>query len=414
MMLTSQTVVKYSDGYYSMFDEFCFKAKNLYNATLYKIRQNYFEEKPPMNYNDTDKALKTEKSIDYAGMPMASSAQWTVKNVFQDWDSFWGSIKTYSQTPEKFTGKPEMPKYLHKTKGRAVVYLTNQNVKIKDGILNFPKCFNGFTIPLEIEGTIKQVRIVPKNRHYVVEVIYEIPGTPLKEENFRYLGADVGIDNFVTVVSNDGAQPAIINGKGLKSLNKRWNKRISHLREVETAMNGIEVTTKTGKAKVSKQTNQQITLTNKRNNQVKDFCHKASKKVADIALERGCNTIIIGKNDGWKQEPKMGKKANQSFVQIPHSVFINMLEYKCQKHGLNFIAANEAHTSKTSWLDDEAPEHQEKYLGSRIKRGLFKSAAGTFINADVNGALQIVRKVFPKAKANGIWACGKPVRVNVV
>jgi len=136
--------------------------------------------------------------------------------------------------------------------------------------------------------------------------------------------------------------------------------------------------------------------------------------IVGFALERGCNTIVVGKNDGWKQGPEMGRKTNQSFVQLPHSVFINMLEYKCKKSGLNFISTEEGHTSKTSWLDDETPKHHETYQGKRIKRGLFKSADGTIINADVNGALQIVRKVFPKAKADGVWACGQPVRVNVV
>jgi len=225
---------------------------------------------------------------------------------------------------------------------------------------------------------------------------------------------DLGIDNFAAVVSNEGSEPVLINGRGLKSLNKHWNKRISHFREVETAMNGYEVNTKTGKVKVSNQTKQQTILTNKRNNQVKDFCHKASKKVIDLALQRECNTVIVGKNDGWKQETKMSKKVNQSFVQIPHATFINMIEYKCQKYGLNLFLTNESHTSKTSWIDDEIPEHQEHYLGTRIKRGLFKSANSSMINADVNGALQIIRKVFPNVKANGIWAYGQPIRVNII
>ena len=122
----------------------------------------------------------------------------------------------------------------------------------------------------------------------------------------------------------------------------------------------------------------------------------------------------LGKNVGWKQESKMNKVANQSFIQIPHAVFINLLGYKCRKHGLNLSVTDESHTSKTSWLDDESPQHHEQYLGKRVKRGLFKSADGSLINADVNGAMQIVRKVFPKAKADGIWACGQPMRVDVV
>ena len=424
MILTSQTIIKPSNIFYNMFDEFCFKAKNLYNVALYHLRQAYFEKRFSPNYNSMDKMLKQEKSNDYTEMPMASSAQWTLMNVFQDWKSYKESVKSYQKTPEKFLGKPKMPRYLHKTKGRAVVYLTNQNVKLRDGILYFPNSFNGFSIPLDfdIEGNInniKQVRIIPKNLHFSVEIVYETADKPIKENNSCYLGIDLGIDNFATIVSNDGSQPMLINGKGLKTLNKHWNKRISHLREVETAMNGYEITTKTktgetNKTKVSNQTKQQTILTNKRNNQVKDFCHKASKKIVELAIKRGCNTIIVGKNDGWKQESKMSKIVNQSFVQIPHAMFINMLEYKCQIHGLNFVSINESHTSKTSWLDDEEPKHHEKYLGKRVKRGLFKSALGTLINADVNGALQIIKKVFPKAKADGVWACGQPMRVNVI
>jgi len=415
MMLTSQTMVKFSNEYYSLFDKFCFRAKNLYNVTLYRIRQAYFGKLAPLSYNGLDKILKQEQNSDYADMPLASSAQWTLKTVFNTWKSFRASLKSYAQTPDKFSGKPQMPKYLHKTKGRSVLYLTNQNVRVKDGLLHFPKCFNGFTIPTGLSGnSIKQVRIVPKNRHFVVEVIYEIPNKPLKPNNTQYLGVDLGVDNFAAVVSNDGSEPVLINGKGLKSLNKHWNKRIAHLREVETDMNGYWVTTKTGKAKVSDQTKQQAILTNKRNNQVKDFCHKASKAVIDLALERGCNTIVVGKNDGWKQSCQMSKQVNQSFIQIPHAVFINMLEYKCQMYGLNLEITEEAHTSKTSWIDNEPPRHHENYAGKRIKRGLFKSANSTLINADVNGALQIIRKVFPKAKADGVWACGQPLRVNVV
>jgi putative transposase len=109
----------------------------------------------------------------------------------------------------------------------------------------------------------------------------------------------------------------------------------------------------------------------------------------------------------------MSRQVNQSFVQIPHSMFIKMLEYKCQKYGLNIKITEEAHTSKTSWLDDESPQHHDNYVGKRVKRGLFKSADGMLLNADVNGALQIIRKVFPNAKADGIWACGQPLRVNV-
>lgn len=415
MVLTNRTVVKYSSEFYSLFDEFCFKAKNLHNVALYRIREAYFEYDATLSYNSLDKVLKREQNIDYLNMPLASSSQWTLQAVFKVWESFWASMRAYGVAPDKFLGKPQMPKYLHKTKGRSIIYLTNQNVKVKDGVLHFPKSFNGFTVPTVITADrIQQVRIVPKNRHFVVEIIYKTDDEPLRADNSRYLGVDLGLDNFATVVSNDGSEPVLISGKGLKSLNKHWNKRMAHLREVETSMNGYWITTKAGKAKVSEETKQQANLTNKRNNQVRDFCHKGSKMIINLALERGCNTIVVGKNDNWKQNSKMNRKVNQSFIQIPHATFIDMLEYKCRKNGLNLEIIEEAHTSKTSWLDDEQPQQQEKYVGKRVKRGLFRSSQGKLINADVNGALQIVRKVFPKAKTDGIWAYGQPVRVDVV
>jgi putative transposase len=415
MRLTSQTVIKESSEWYKKLDEFCFRAKNLYNVGLYRLREAYFWYDTTMSYESLDKVLKREKSVDYANMPMAACAQGTLRAVMESWASFWSSVKSYGREPSRFMGKPKMPKYLHKTKGRSVVYLTNQNVKHREGILHFPKTFEGLTIPFAlVDAEIQQVRIVPKNRHIVVEVVYKAQEAQMKPDNSRYMGVDLGIDNFAAVASNDGSQPVLINGKGLKSLNKRWNKRMAHLREVETAMNGEWIATSTGRAKVSGQTKQQAKLTNKRNNQAKDFCHKASKKIVDLAMERGCNTIVVGKNDGWKQESKMGTVVNQSFVQIPHAVFIDMLEYKCEKHGLNFFAANESHTSKTSWLDDETPQHHESYAGRRVERGLFRAASGSLVNADVNGAMQIVRKVFPEAKADGVWAYGQPVRVGVI
>jgi putative transposase len=90
--------------------------------------------------------------------------------------------------------------------------------------------------------------------------------------------------------------------------------------------------------------------------------------VIDLVTERGCNTIVVGKNTDWKQESKMSKQVNQSFVQIPHAVFIDMLEYKCQKYGLNFAVTEEAHTSKTSWLDNEIPRRHESYAGKSYAR----------------------------------------------
>lgn len=358
--------------------------------------------------------LKTEDSCDYRDMPLAATAQWTVKNVVSTWYAYWAALRAYNEDETLFTAMPEMPRYKHKTKGRAVVFLTNQNVKLKDGMLQFPRSFQGFAIPFDENGKIMQVRIVPRNRHFVIEVVYLVSDVTQLTDNNHYISVDLGIDNFATVVSNDGSQPVLINGKNLKSINKYWNKRLAHLKSVNFQMNGFEIQTKKGETKrVANQTPLQVSITNKRNNQVKDFCHKASKMIVDLAIERRCNTIIVGKNTGWKQSVNIGKINNQTFTQLPHAKFINILSYKAECAGLIFLCTEESYTSKTSWLDDEIPEKHNKYAGRRIKRGLFKASSGELINADVNGALQIARKVFPNAKAEGIWAYGRPLRVDV-
>ncbi|MCL1793862.1 MAG: hypothetical protein FWG34_08330 [Oscillospiraceae bacterium] len=169
MNLTQQTVIKHSSEYYKLLDGFCFKAKNLHNVALYRLREAYFEYDTNMTYGSMDKVLKLEKSVDYMNMPMAASAQGTLKAVLESWKSFWASVKAYGREPSRFLGRPKMPKYLHKAKGRAIVYLTNQNVKVKDGVLHFPKSFCGLTVPTELnQGDIQQVRVVPKNRLCVI------------------------------------------------------------------------------------------------------------------------------------------------------------------------------------------------------------------------------------------------------
>lgn len=143
-------------------------------------------------------------------------------------------------------------------------------------------------------------------------------------------------------------------------------------------------------------------LTLKRNNKIKDYLHKASKHVVNHLVSSNINTLIVGKNDGWKQDTNLGKKNNQNFVQIPFNMFISILSYKCKLRGIAFILQEESYTSKCSFLDNEEIRKHERYIGGRIHRGLFKSSGGELINADVNGSLNILRKCKPKAFADGI------------
>ncbi|MED4301318.1 IS200/IS605 family accessory protein TnpB-related protein [Geobacillus stearothermophilus] len=149
---------------------------------------------------------------------------------------------------------------------------------------------------------------------------------------------------------------------------------------------------------------------------MKDFMHKASRYVVNWCMERHIDTVIIGKNDNWKQEVNLGKRLNQSFVQIPYNMFIQQLQYKCEEVGIKVVLTDESYTSGTSFLDGEAPTKENYDKSRRIKRGLFKSNKGILINADVNGAYQIIKKVSPNAfnKSYGVEAVVlQPSKISV-
>ena len=155
-------------------------------------------------------------------------------------------------------------------------------------------------------------------------------------------------------------------------------------------------------------------LTNKRNNIINDLIHKASRKVVNYTLSCGANTIVIGNNKNWKQNSKMSTKINQSFISIPHSKIIQQIEYKAKIVGINVIITEESYTSGTSFLDGELPTKENYNKNRRIYRGLFVSNKGIKINSDVNGSLQIMKKVFPNAFSHGIEDyVFNPIRVNL-
>ena len=142
--------------------------------------------------------------------------------------------------------------------------------------------------------------------------------------------------------------------------------------------------------------------------------HKVSKHIIDWCVQNQIDTIVIGRNKNWKQESVMSKKVNQNFVGIPHGLFIEKIKYKAENKGIKVIETEESYTSCTSFLDDEEPCKANANKNRRICRGLFKSNKGVIINADLNGAYQIIKKVFPNAFADGIEGVGlHPVRVNL-
>ena len=398
--------IKHSNTYYPLIDSFCFNAKNLYNHANYLIRQEFVSNGNWLRYADLDKTLKADTEYpDYKNMPTAQSAQQLLRLLDKNWKSFFKSIKDWSKNKDKYLGRPKLPKYKDKNT-RYVLTLTSQEVKLKDGILQFPKVFNGFTIkPLFINKesyvSFQQIMFIPKSSYIEVEVIYNAEIPEIIGDNNRYYSIDIGLDNLVTVTNNFGEQPFIINGKGLKSENKYYNKLLAHYKSIAMRMN----------KKYS--TNRIQGITEKRNQIVDNYLHHASRYIVDKARNDDVSVIVIGNNKGWKQNSRMCKRVNQSFIQIPYNRLIEMIQYKAEEYGISVALTEESYTSGTSFLDNENPIKNNYRKERRIHRGLFRSDTGKFINADVNGSLQIMKKVFPNAYSNGIEDVAlHPVVVN--
>ena len=395
-------IIKPNHKHYNLLNEFCYKSKNLYNYANYIIRQEFIKNGNWIRYNNLDKILKQEgNNFDYKNMPLASCSQQCLKLLDKNWKSFFQSIKDYNQNPSKYLSRPKLPKYKPKN-GRNILILTSQNCKIQKGIVKFPKTFKGFYLKTKV-NKLQQVRIIPKDRYLVVEIVYKINDIVPMLDNNKYISIDLGLDNFVTVVNNCGLKPFVINGKGLKSINQYYNKQVSYYKSISKRINGLDYTNRISK------------ITNKRNNRVDNFIHKASRYVVNYCRDNKVNTIIIGNNKNWKQNSKMNKVVNQNFISIPYYKFIEKVKYKAEEIGINVIITEESYTSGTSFLDNELPIKENYNKNRRIYRGLFVSNNNVRINADVNGAYQIMKKVFPKAFSNGIEGVGlHPFKVDLL
>ena len=385
---TERHIIKSSDDYFSLLLSFCKLSKNLYNHANYLVRQEFMQNKKLLKYGDLDKLLKADAEYpDYQNMPTAQSAQQILRLLDKSWKAFMVGIKDWSKHKEKYTGKPKLPKYLKKN-SHYILILTNQNCKMKDGKIHFPKVFQGFTVKPKFTDkenfvSFQQVRLIPHRNRIVAEVVYNIDVPELKSDNQRYIGIDIGVNNLATVCNNTGNKAFMINGKTLKSINQYYNKQISYYREVTKRMNKVDY---------SKQMDR---LTEKRNSKIDDYLHKASRYIINYCVKNDIHTIVIGKNKEWKQNSKLSKKENQNFVQIPFARLIEMIQYKAEEKGIAVILTEESYTSGTSFIDGEAPVKENYNKARRIHRGLFVSNKGIKINADLNGAYQILKKVVP-------------------
>jgi putative transposase len=374
------------------------KRKEVKDAKLYSplTAENNF-----VSYELLDGIFKINKQSDYLSLP-AHSNQYTIKSVFQDWKSFFESLKDYKKNPLKYKGRPKPPRYAKKS-GRKVAYLSNQTCTIqKEKYLKLPKTKEKLNIGKlgKTEGQLKQVRIVPGPTYYTIELVFEKETPPqlISETPIRIYGIDLGVNNFATIVNNVGEDPIIVNGKAVKSINQYYNKMRAHyysiLRQGKPEKEGLFTSNKLKSLDV------------KRNDKIKDFLHKASFNIVKEAMKYEIDTIIIGKNEGFKEDVKLHKKDKQTFINIPYAQFVKYLTYKANEQGINVLVTEESYTSKASFLDsDQLPCYGEKvnieFSGKRIKRGMYRAKSGNMINADCNGAANIVRKVVPDAFSKG-------------
>ena len=256
--------------------------------------------------------------------------------------------------------------------------ITSQNFSIdEDDRITMP----GFIKEIKLKAkhrSVRQIRIKTDKNSIRIMLMYEQETESIGSDG-NIMGIDLGVDNLVTASLSSGGTPFIINGRPLKSINRYYNKRKGLLQEIAKRSNRLDIT------------NRMERLTEKRNNKVKDYLHKASRKIIELAKTSNVNHICIGNNRGWKQKVELGKRTNQTFVSIPYRMLIDMIRYKAELIGIKVSVVKESYTSGTSYLDGEIPEKNFYDATRRVKRGMFKSNKGTLINADVNAAYQIIK-----------------------
>jgi putative transposase len=385
MQLVEQHRIDRQDPRFVVIDAAAFASKHLYNAALYLTRQAFIHQQRVISYEELAREMKT--SAEFRVLP-AKVAQWVLRQVALAWKSYFAACAAWEENPSRFLGHPKLPKYLDK-RGRNLLTYTEQAISRSSKNHGYVVP-SGLPIRVETQQTaVDQVRIVPHASHYTLEVIYERPVTPADIDPTRIAAIDIGLNNLAAVTFNQlGMLPFLVNGRPLKALNQWYNKRRARLQA--KLPDGVFVS------------RQLDILADKRGRQITDYLHVASRRIVDWLVKQRIGTLIIGKNDGWKQAIELGKRTNQNFVFVPHARFIGMLRYKAELVGIQVELTEESYTSKCSFLDLERVGKQEVYAGKRIKRGVFQAADGRRLNADVNGAYNILRKVVPNALGNWI------------
>ena len=383
MVLVEKHIIKSKHKYYDELDNLCWLSKNLYNSTLYNVRQYYFENKKLLKYQVINKIYVDTNNEDYRALPskVAKHTQMLVEHNFK---SFFGLLKLKAKG--KYNKPVKIPKYLNKKTGRQVVHYEKGAISFKEqGHIKLSKTNIKIKTNLT-KDKVQFVRLVPKNNHIIIEIGYNVIEKEIIQNN-NILAIDIGVNNIASCVTTNGGK-FLINGKPLKYINHNYNKRITDIQSK------LKLTHNKNKSRYKSN------ITNKRNNRINDYLHKITTYIVNQAVSNHIGTIVVGYNKEWKQDTNIGSINNQNFVNIPFYKFISMLDYKCKLKGIIFKRITEEYTSKCSFVDDEEIVKHTTYAGRRINRELFKTKKGIIINADVNGAYNILKKYM---KENATW-----------
>ena len=311
MQLVEVHQIKRSNKLFKELDQLAFLSKNIYNSGMYLIKQEYFNNKKHLNYFDINRIMVDQKNVDYYKLPCKVSNN-ILQGMFKGVVSFYRSLKEFNVAPSKFLGRPHLPRYKHSLLGRNIIpyekgAISKAQFK-KHKLINF----SGTDIKIKTKITswddIQAARIVPCLGYYKIEIIYNKQPIEHNLNKENTLGIDIGLNNLVAGATTTN-KSFLINGRPLKSINNYYNK---HKGEIQSKLESIN-------KKTSKRLNK---LTNKRNNKVNDYLHKSSSKIINYCLTNNIGNIIVGHNDGWKQEINLGKRNNQNFVQIPFNNLI--------------------------------------------------------------------------------------------
>ncbi len=361
-------------------------SKELYNRCNYLMRQAWFKQE---RLPDINILVKETQSLDcFQNLHNTKTAKQTIRMIINDWSNFKKALNAYKKEKSKFMRYPKPPHYKNKL---AQVVFYNETIRkkpMKAGILQPTNdCF-----AIKSDKPFKQLVVTPKTFGFMVEVQYELPNLPkpkTKKENFCCI--DIGLNNLATITS-DKHSPILINGRIVKSFNRYYNKNVSK--------------------KSSR----------KRYFRIENYFHHVSKLIVENCAKHNIGTIVIGKNDGWKTGMKLGKKITQNFCSVPFCNLLQKIQYKANALGIDVVFTEESYTSQASFLDrDEIPiwkkgqKNEQSFSGTRVKRGLYRSAEGTLLNADANGSANIGRKVFPNGSFGAEWdrsVAATPVVVN--